>query len=239
LASSSGGRITPPEPKRFLAVLFDAAETLFTTRGSVGEIYASIARRHGSQADPQAIQTAFARHFRGAGPLSVQEQKRWWKDIVYRVFSEVGMVENFDEFFDRLYDQFRDSQGWMLFPETLPVLKRLKGLGLKLGIVSNFDTRVYSVLESLGIRDFFDAVTISSETGFSKPDPRIFQALVAALGVPASAALMVGDSLHDDVEPAIRAGLSAVLIDRKGRHVSPPKIERISSLEEVISKVTP
>src|SRR5437867_1284881 len=123
---------------KFRAVLFDAAETLFTTGGSVGEIYARIARLHGSQAEAEASQAAFARHFRGAGPVSVQEEKRWWKDIVHRVFSEVGMVDNFDVFFDQVYDTFRHSQGWMLFPETLEVLEQLKALGLKLGIISNF-----------------------------------------------------------------------------------------------------
>src|SRR5262245_26807156 len=140
---------------KFRAVLFDAAETLFTTRGSVGEIYASIARRYGSQADARDIQTAFVRHFRGAGPVSVQDEKHWWKEIVFRVFSDVGMVDNFDDFFEHLYNNFRDSQGWMLFPETMDVLKELKKLGLKLGIISNFDTRLYSVLDALGIRHLF------------------------------------------------------------------------------------
>jgi len=224
---------------RFRAVLFDAAETLFTTRASVGEIYAGIARQYGSQADPKLIQAAFVRHFRGAGPLSVQDQKRWWKDVVYRVFTEVGMVENFDEFFERVYDKFRDSQGWMLFPETVDVLKELKTLGLKLGIISNFDTRIYSVLDSLGIRHFFDAVTISSEAGYSKPAAEIFEVAARALGVPASAILLVGDSPHDDVEAAIRSGMSGLLLDRTGRYDGKSHLQRISLLKEVIPQVTP
>jgi len=224
---------------KFRAILFDAAETLFTTRGSVGEIYGSVAGEYGSQASVESIREAFVRHFRGAGPLSVQDQKEWWKEIVHRVFSDVGMVENFDEFFDRVYDRFRDSQGWMLFPETLDVLKRLKELSLKLGIISNFDTRVYSVLESLGIRSFFDAVILSSETGYSKPDAEIFQAAIRALDVPASDILLVGDSPHDDIEPAVRLGMSALLIDRKYRHAGKSHLRRISSLKEVIPEVTP
>src|SRR5262249_46672965 len=178
---------------KFQAVLFDAAETLFTTRGSVGEIYASVAREYGSSARAEDIQHAFIRHFRGAGPVSVADQKEWWKDIVHRVFSEVGMVENFDAFFDRVYDTFRDGQGWTLFPETSEVLKQLRGLGLKLGIISNFDSRIYSVLDSLEIRPLFDTVTISSEAGYSKPDPKIFESAVHDLGVPAPAVLLVGD----------------------------------------------
>jgi putative hydrolase of the HAD superfamily len=224
---------------KYRAVLFDAAETLFTTRGSVGEIYGGVARQYGSQASADAIQAAFLRNFRGAGPLSIQDQKRWWKDVVYRVFNEVGMIENFDQFFDQVYDKFRDSQGWVLFPETVEVLKELKSLGLKLGVISNFDSRIYSVMDSLGIRQFFDAITLSSETGYSKPDSEIFAAAVAALGVPASATLLVGDSPQDDVEAGMRAGLSAILIDRRGRHSERSHLRRISSLKEVVSQLTP
>ncbi len=215
------------------AVLFDAAETLFTTRGSVGEIYGSVAREYGSTASPEAIQAAFVRNFRGAGPLSLDNQKAWWKDVVHRVFSEVGMVANFDNFFDKVYDRFRDSQGWTLFPETRDVLTQLKNRGFKLGVISNFDNRIYSVMDSLGIRSFFDAVTISSETGYCKPDVEIFQAALRALNIPADETLLVGDSLHDDVEAGIRAGLSAILIDRASRHGSAP-VSRILSLNELI-----
>ena len=223
----------------FRAVLFDAAETLFTTRGSVGQIYGSIARQYGSTASDGAIQAAFAHQFRGAGPLSIQDQKQWWRDIVYRVFSEVGMVDNFDKFFDELYDRFRDSEGWTLFPETKEVLTELKRRNFKLGVISNFDNRAYSVMRSLQILHFFDAVTLSSETGYCKPDPEIFDAAVRALGVPASEVLLVGDSMQDDVEAGIRAGLSAVLIDRRDRHASDPRARRISSLRELLPIIAP
>jgi putative hydrolase of the HAD superfamily len=222
---------------KFSAVLFDAAETLFTTRGSVGEIYGGVARRYGSQVPPEAIQAAFFRNFRGAGPISMEDQKRWWKDVVYRVFNEVGMIPNFDQFFDEVYERFRDSQGWILFPETLDVLNELKRGGLKLGVISNFDNRIYSVLKSLNIREFFDAITISSETGYCKPEPEIFEAAITALGLPASEILLVGDSPHDDVEAGMRAGLSAALIDRTDRYAAKTQLCRIASLIEVLSLV--
>ena len=219
---------------KFRAVLFDAAETLFTTRGSVGEIYGSIAREYGSNASAEAIQAAFVRQFRGAGPLSVENQKVWWRDVVRRVFSEVGMIDNFDKFFDQVYDKFRDSQGWVLFPETTKVLGELKSRGVKLGVISNFDDRIYTVMRSLEILSFFEAVTISSQTGFCKPDPPIFEAAIRALDMPPSEILLVGDSLHDDVEAGLQVGLNAVLIDRSGRYASLSHIQRIASLEELL-----
>ena len=222
----------------FRAVLFDAAETLFTTRGSVGQIYGSIARQYGSTASDDAIQAAFERQFRGAGPLSTQDQKRWWKDVVYRVFREAGMVDNFDKFFEELYDRFRNSEGWTLFPETQEVLAELKRRKLKLGVISNFDNRAYSVMQSLKILHFFDAVTLSSETGYCKPDREIFDAAVRALGIQhAAEVLLVGDSLRDDVEAAMKAGLSAVLIDRRNRHQTVRFVRRISSLCELLPLV--
>ena len=224
---------------KFRAVLFDAAETLFTTRGSVGEIYGRVARNYGSTASPEVIQEAFLRHFKGAGPLSIEDQKRWWKDVVQRVFNDVGMVQNFDRFFDEVYEKFRDAQGWVLFPETLEVLEELKSRHFKLGVISNFDSRIYSVMDSLGIRSFFDAITLSSETGYCKPDHEIFDAAVAAIGLPASEILFVGDSLEDDVEAGLRAGLRAVLIDRTGRHSARHHLEQIASLKEILDKVTP
>jgi putative hydrolase of the HAD superfamily len=221
---------------KFRAVLFDAAETLFTTRGSVGEIYATAARQYGSTATAESIQAAFVRNWRGAGPVAIKNEKAWWKDIVHRVFTEVGMVENFGHFFDQVYDTFRNSQGWVLFPETYEVLKQLKTAGCNLGVVSNFDTRIYTVMQSLGILEFFDAVTTSSETGFCKPDREIFEAAVRALNVVPSETVIVGDSLSDDVQAGARAGLHAILIDRKGRHSSAP-VQRIASLRELIPLV--
>jgi putative hydrolase of the HAD superfamily len=221
----------------FRAVLFDAAETLFTTRGSVGQIYGSIARQYGSTASDEAIQAAFARQFRGAGPLSLEDQKRWWKDVVRRVFSEVGMVDNFDQFFEHLYDRFRDSEGWALFPETIDVLAELKQRSLKLGVISNFDNRAYSVMRSLNILHFFDSVTLSSEAGYCKPDPEIFEVAVRALGAPAPEILLVGDSLQDDVEAGTKAGLHTVLIDRRNRYESVPSVKRISTLRELLPLV--
>lgn len=219
------------------AVLFDAAETLFTTRGTVGEIYHAVAQRFGSQATAGEIQRAFQRQFRHSGPLSTESEQTWWRDVVHRVFLDVGMVENFEEFFAEVYDQFRDSRGWRLFPETRTVLDRLRQAGVKLGVVSNFDSRLYTVLSDLQILDAFATITISSETGYAKPHPGIFAAAVRTAEVQASRALFTGDSLMDDYNAARDAGLDAYLLDRTGRYEGMKSIPRIASLQEVLAIV--
>jgi len=219
------------------AVLFDAAETLFTTRGSVGEIYASVAEEFSSRASASEIQAAFTRHFRSSGPVSRQSEKEWWRNIVHRVFSDVGMVADFDRFFDKVYDQFRDARGWYLFPETREVLEGFRLKSLKIGIISNFDSRLYTVMKDLEIETFFDSVTISSETGYAKPDPEIFHSAVRALGVQPSQILFAGDSLVDDYQGAERIGIMSFLLDRSGRYSEMRSVRRISNLRELLAIV--
>jgi putative hydrolase of the HAD superfamily len=222
---------------KYDVVLFDAAETLFTTRGTVGEIYGDVARRYGSASSPSEIQAAFIRQFRHSGPLSTINEKEWWKDVVHRVFDDVGMVSNFDRFFDEVYEQFRDARGWRLFPETLEVLGKLRQLQYKLGVISNFDSRVYSVMEGLKIRAYFDSITISSETGYAKPHPEIFKAAIRAAGVPGSRILFVGDNLADDVQAGAAAGLHTILIDRQGRYSDSTGIPTIQNLRQLLNEL--
>ena len=68
------------------------------------------------------IQQAFVRHFRNSGPISTEGEKQWWKDVVHRVFSDVGMIADFDRFFDEVYERCKNSRGWRLLLEQ-PVLE--------------------------------------------------------------------------------------------------------------------
>jgi len=222
---------------KYDVVLFDAAETLFTTRGTVGEIYGEVARRYGSASKPSEIQSAFIRQFRHSGPLTTENEKEWWKDVVHRVFDDVGMISNFDQFFDEVYEQFRDGRGWRLYPETLEVLEELRRLQYGLGVISNFDSRVYSVLESLNIRSFFNSITISSETGYAKPHPEIFMAAIRAAGVPGNRILFIGDNLADDVQAGAAAGLHTILIDRDGRYSGSASVPIIQNLRQVLNEL--
>jgi putative hydrolase of the HAD superfamily len=223
---------------KFDAVLFDAADTLFTTRGTVGEIYHSVAVQYGTPASAEEIQAAFIRQFRHSGPLTTNDEKEWWKSVVHRVFSDVGMVENFEKFFDEVYDKFRGAQGWHLFPETREVLEDLRARQLKLGVISNFDSRLYSVMDDLDIRGYFDSVTISSETGYAKPQPEIFHVAVRSLDVLPGRILFAGDNLLDDYQAGRNAGLEAFLLDRSGRYAEMKAVHRIQTLLDLLPKLT-
>ncbi len=100
-----------------------------------------------------------------------------------------------------------------LRPHVEELLQGLKAQGLKLGIVSNTASlyQVFWQLEQYGIRQYFDDVTLSSVTGYRKPDPAAFQVSFLQLQVKANEAVYVGDTVSRDVTGARRAGFAAVI----------------------------
>jgi putative hydrolase of the HAD superfamily len=165
-------------------------------------------------------------------------ERLWWFDIVHNVFYRVGMIERFDDYFEEVFHAFDGPERWMLYPETLGVLKGLKEQGFELGIISNFDTRLFNVLRGLGLTDLFDTVTISSLAHAAKPAPQIFRHALEKHAVDPEEAAHIGDSLRDDVQGARQAGLCGILITREPARSSevkrqPDQVPTIRTLEEL------
>lgn len=210
-------------------IFFDAAGTLFHVEGSVGDVYLGYAEKYGVPRTPDmlaAVNAAFRRAFQDApppvfalnDPAEVKRCERlWWFDIVHAVFYRVGMFEGFDEYFDEVYEGFNGPRHWTLYPETVEVLSALRARGYELGVISNFDTRLFTVLRGLGLLDHFDTVTISTLTRAAKPSPRVFEAALEKHAVDPDEAVHVGDSRAEDAEAAAAAKLIGIWLDREGR----------------------
>jgi putative hydrolase of the HAD superfamily len=124
------------------------------------------------------------------------------------------------------------------YPDTLPALDAARKRGLRLVVVSNWDSSLPEVLDRIGVGTRVDGVITSAATGAAKPDPAIFVAALAVAGVPAPGAVHVGDSLKEDVAGAQAAGIRAVWLDRTGAHAGRrdpggENVARISTLAEL------
>lgn len=226
-------------------IFFDAADTLFHVKGSVGEVYRSHALKYGITAGQEVIQQAFAKAFAVAPPpvFAVRDpqeikscERMWWFDVVHNVFYRVGMFEGFDEYFEEVFAYFSRPESWELYPDTVPVLRALEARGIERGIVSNFDSRLYDILIGLGIDRYFESVTISSSAGAAKPAARIFQRALHKHGVGANEAVHVGNSLKDDALAAVAAGLGGVHLDRTGESAARRQdVITISGLNELLA----
>ena len=136
-----------------------------------------------------------------------------------------------EELFEQLYARFEKPDVWRIYDEVPAVLRALRARGLALGVVSNWDERLGPLLRALNLASFFQAIVISAEVGYAKPDRRIFAAASERLGVPAESLLHIGDQDDEDVIGARGAGWAALRIDR--RQPSPEALAELSPLLEM------
>lgn len=103
----------------------------------------------------------------------------------------------------------------------------------RLGLVSNFYGNLATVCEDAGIRRFFAVVVDSGETGYVKPDPRIFYQAVEGLSIDSSGAVFVGDSLPRDMAGARAVGMPHIWLTPHAGTPCCPGDGVIRSLDEL------
>jgi len=201
-------------------VTFDAAGTLIRLIKPPGATYAESAHGFGYQLDPERLQIAFRAAWKRLAPPhetpgpSPDDDRAWWKELVRRTMQEAGYrIEPFDAYFDDVYATFARPGIWELFPGIPAILTELARLGIRLGVISNFDRRLYSILGHLRILQRFENIIISSEVGASKPAVRIFLDAARRFQVQPAAMLHVGDDADLDEKGALAAGCKAFLVD--------------------------
>jgi len=214
------------------ALFFDVGETLVYAHPSSAEIMAEVCREAGLPVVAEAVEQAEARVApriaarQATGELysiSPESSERFWTWVYTQILAELQTPEATRPCLARrLHERFSRLETWRLFPDVRPTLEALRSRrqqnGLVVGIISNWEDWLEALLVQLEIHHYFDFLTISAGVRLEKPDPRIFQAALQRAGARPEEALHVGDSLHADVGGARAAGITPVLIDRRGRY---------------------
>jgi len=199
------------------AVLFDAGNTL------VSLDYPRLAAAVGRATGVPLTGPGLAAHA-GAAARSLERSDGSDRERASRyleqLFRLAGVPEGRNSVVrDTLFTLHQERHLWgAIAPDTPAALDRLRAAGLRLAVVSNSDGRAEEALAAAGIRDRFELVIDSQIVGVEKPDPRIFALTLEQLGLPAAAALYVGDVYEVDVIGARRAGLDVILLDPRGEH---------------------
>jgi putative hydrolase of the HAD superfamily len=230
-------------------IFFDAVGTLFEVRGTVGEIYGRFAQQVGIEINAEKLNQAFVQSFRaapraaftGAAPQAIpQLEYEWWRSVASESFRQVGAlpkIEDFNAFFQPLFDHFAIADPWVLYPEVPQILADLSALDIELAIISNFDSRLYGLMEALGLEQWFSSVTVSTQVGAAKPERAIFEAALAMYQCGPEQAWHVGDSWAEDYQGATAAGLHGVWLNRSGRQdlQAEMTLETLSSLQLILN----
>jgi HAD superfamily hydrolase (TIGR01549 family) len=204
-------------------VLFDVDFTLCRPGPELSaERYARVAARHGIELDPARYEDA-----REAAALNLKRHPELlhddtiWHRFTEEIFIGMGGPQAIaSECATEIEQGWEVSENFELFEDVLPVLEELRKAELRLGLVSNGirDLNEFVVHHRLDV----DAIVGSRAHGYVKPHPTIFQAALQQLGLAPADAVMVGDSLEEDVEGARALGMRAILMDRQERH---PEVE--------------
>jgi putative hydrolase of the HAD superfamily len=223
------------------AVFFDAAHTLIDPHPPSAEVYAACGARHGLRVTTEAMRAALAplwwtmraekNQASSVTGTNEEMEQAWWRTLLDRAFRDAGADRPVSEdLFREIFWHFSLGEAWHVFPDVLPAIEALRARGLRLGVLSNFDSRLRPVLSDHRLADRFDSITISSEAGWEKPHPNIYRAALAALDVPPDRALMVGDDWEHDYQGPTAMGMRALWLRRGGK---PDPRPSISSLEEI------
>jgi putative hydrolase of the HAD superfamily len=215
-----------PRTQPLRAVFLDVGGTLIESQPAPAYVYAQVLSKHGPPLlgeDVEPVFRAVWTEMTEAQPRGLDRyhlvkggERAWWGEFVRRVMERLQHPAPWHEVLEELFAAFASPRLWHVFPEVREVLASLRRRGLRLAVISNWDSRLPGLLDSLGLREYFDDVLVSALEGVEKPAPAIFERATGRLGVQPSESLHVGDSPLDDYRGAESAGLCALLVDRAG-----------------------
>ena len=116
---------------------------------------------------------------------------------------------------DALYETMLST--WHAYDDTVPMLQELRAMDIPVCLLSNAGVPIRTVLDREEVTPWVEHTVLSYEVGAVKPDLRIFEAALSALGLPAEEVLMVGDNAHDD-GGGTRLGMRTLILPRTAGH---------------------
>ena len=150
-----------------------------------------------------------------------RENADWWVDRYRRVGVELGLDgAALARFVDTVAEGHFRGDPLHVVPDVPPALRRLAARGIPLGVISNWDDTLEPILVKKGLHRFFKVFVASGMLGSAKPDRRVFEHALEAMGVAPAEAWHVGDDPTADALGAVRAGLHAVLLDPHDMYAS-------------------
>jgi putative hydrolase of the HAD superfamily len=214
------------------AVIFDVDFTLSRPGPELGaEAYERVGAVHGLALDPGRYEEARLAAFADmrAHPELVHDEEIWvafTEDIVRGMGGASGEARACAV---EIVRRWEDHANFDLYDDAVPTLEEMRRHGLGVGLISNGQRD----LEEFARHHLLDVdVAVGSKShGRTKPHASIFETALAVLGAGASEAVMVGDSVVDDIEGARALGMRAILLDRDG--LVPGEPDRISDLRSL------
>ena len=199
------------------AVFFDVDFTLIYPGPTFrGEGYRRFGERHGLVLDESRFEDAV----RAAAPVLDAAQGDIYDPAIFHQYTASiieamgGTGPGVQPCAVEVYEEWALHHHFEMYDDVPDVLRAIAARGIKIGLISNSHRPLTSFQSHFELDGLVSATVSSSEHGYLKPHPSIFKAALQLIGVEASDAVMVGDSLGQDVAGALSVGMRAVLVRR-------------------------
>jgi HAD superfamily hydrolase (TIGR01662 family) len=220
------------------AVFFDVDFTLIHPGPAFqGHGYSELCARHGVAVDASRFDAAVAAASATLHTEGGAYDPEIFVEYTRRIIDGMGgSGPGADAAARDLYDAWAACHHFTLYEEVPEVLRALHADGFTIGLISNTQRSLKAFEEHFALDGLFTVAISSSDHGFMKPHPSIFEEGLRRAGVAAGEAVMVGDSVPHDIEGALRLGMRGILIARSGlSQGAPPEVPVIQSLRELRS----
>jgi HAD superfamily hydrolase (TIGR01662 family) len=225
------------------AVFFDVDFTLIYPGPTFrGEGYQAFCARHGIDVDPRQFAEAVA----SAAPLLDGPDDAVYDPEIFIAYTSRiiegmgGRGPRLDACSREIYDEWAACHHFELYDDVPEVLRTLASAGVRIGLISNTQRCLTSFQSHFELQGLIAATVSSYEHGRMKPHPSIFEAALERVGAQAAETVMVGDSIRQDVEGALRAGWRAILLHRgdnppvRARELGVPVIKSLHELPALL-----
>jgi HAD superfamily hydrolase (TIGR01549 family) len=156
-----------------------------------------------------------------------------------RVLEDMGIFT--ENSFDIIHEEFEKRRDhYVIYHDSKDTIEKIYHMGIKIGLLSNVDSIKAKtrrpVMRKNEILHFFDTIILSDEVGYVKPQKKIFDLALNAIGIQdGSKVIHVGDNLIADAMGAKNAGLIPILYDPHGFYKSDDNLIKIKALSEILN----
>ncbi|GAB0090242.1 hypothetical protein DMENIID0001_049450 [Sergentomyia squamirostris] len=247
---------------RFRLITFDVTDTLLQFRTSPGKQFGEVGEMLGllgSGSDKKQLTAKYKANWHrmnkahpNFGLKTNIGWENWWRQLIVGSFRETGALESDEKLLriaDHVVDIFKTSTSWQHCYGSVELLNYLKlkqqigtkgprikneGTPFKIGVISNFDQRLETLLRNMKLFQYFDFIVGSYDAGSMKPDPEIFLKAMESSkfdDLKPDECLHIGNSTRIDYLGARHIGWNSALI-----HEADPKELSVKYGEEISAK---
>lgn len=167
----------------------------------------------------------------------------WQQILAYlcenNIFAEEIVYDEYEAF---LLSCFRKTAA--KYPFTIPTLEKIKGMGYKIGIITNSKSETQNCkIDLIEVRPYCDAIIISGDTPYEKPQAEIFEMMAEKLEIETSEMMYVGDHPRNDVDGSRKAGCTPVWVKTTGNWIYPEvekcdlQVDDISAIPQILENI--